>query len=108
MNLLIDTHTFIWFCEDDKNLSKAKTAIEDANNNVYLSTVSLWAITIKLQLQKLDLNKSLSEILNYLPQYGFQYLDIKPAHLLKLFPLNFLHKYPFDRLLIAQAMAEEM
>jgi PIN domain nuclease of toxin-antitoxin system len=109
MKLLIDTHTFIWFCEDDKNLSeKAKTEIEDLNNEVYISTISLWEITIKHQLNKLTLSKTLAEILKSSPQYGFQYLDIKPAHLLKLSVLDVIHKDPFDRLLIAQALAEDM
>jgi PIN domain nuclease of toxin-antitoxin system len=49
MKLLIDTHTFIWFCEDDKNLSAtAKTEIEKIDNEVNISAVSLWELTIKL------------------------------------------------------------
>ncbi len=109
MKILLDTHTFLWFCEDDKELAvKAKAAIEDTSNEVYLSCVSLWEITIKLQLQKLTLNKTLAEVIKYLPLQGFQYLDIKPAHLLKLSSLGAGHKDPFDRMLIAQAIAEDM
>jgi PIN domain nuclease of toxin-antitoxin system len=109
MKLLLDTHTFIWFCEDDANLpGRVKLMIEDAENEIYLSTASLWEITIKQQLKKLELNRTLDEILKYLPKHGIQYLDIKPAHLLRLSPLNFIHKDPFDRMLIAQALAEEM
>ncbi len=68
----------------------------------------MWDITIKQQLKKLALNRTLSEIFKYLPQHVFQYLDIKPTHLLKMSVLNFFHKDPFDRMLIAQAMAEDM
>lgn len=109
MKILLDTHTFLWFCEDDKELAvKAKAAIEDASNKFYLSCVSLWEITIKLQLQKLTLNKTLAEVIKYLPLQGFQYLDIKPVHLLKRSNLGAGHKDPFDRMLIAQAIAEDM
>jgi PIN domain nuclease of toxin-antitoxin system len=109
MKLLLDTHTFIWFSEDNASLSQtAKASIENIENDVYLSTVSLWEITIKVQLKKLTLNKTLSDIFKYIPEHSFEYLDIKPSHLLKLSILDFIHKDPFDRMLVAQAMAEDM
>ncbi len=109
MKLLLDTHTFIWFSEDNASLSQtAKASIENSENNVYLSSISLWEITIKVQLKKLTLNKSLSDIFKYVPEHGFEYLDIKPSHLLRLSALDLIHKDPFDRMLIAQTMAEDM
>jgi len=109
MKLLLDTHTFIWFSEDNASLSQtAKASIENIENDVYLSTVSLWEITIKVPLKKLTLNKTLSDIFKYIPEPSFEYLDIKPSHLLKLSILDFIHKDPFDRMLVAQAMAEDM
>jgi PIN domain nuclease of toxin-antitoxin system len=59
-------------------------------------------------LRKLALDRTLEEILKYPPLNGFKYLDVKPNHLLKLYPLDFIHKDPCDRMLIAQAMAEDM
>ena len=58
MNLLLDTHTFLWFIAGDSTLSKAaRSAIEDLNNNLYLSVASVWEIAIKVSIDKLELSE---------------------------------------------------
>lgn len=82
-----------------------RTIIRDAQNQVFLSLVSLWEITIKISLKKLKLKTDLNTILNSLE---FEILPIKFEHLLNLLKLPRLHKDPFDRMLVAQAKSENL
>ena len=108
MDLLLDTHSFIWFVENDPKLPEnTKLIIEDALNSVYLSIASLWEITIKIQLNKLAINQSIETILNLTIENGFEILSILPEHLLKLSKLGFYHRDPFDRIIIAQGLEED-
>lgn len=79
--------------------------IGDPENDVLVSVVSLWEITVKLRIGKLDAD--IEEILAILPSQGFDRLDIKDAHLIALAALPLHHRDPFDHLLMAQAAAEE-
>jgi PIN domain nuclease of toxin-antitoxin system len=110
MRVLLDTHVLIWLVEGDKNLSTiARSAIEDEENSLYLSIVSLWEITIKLSLDKLDLQLSVDEMVeSFLIPGGIQILQIETRHLSILRDLPLHHRDPFDRLIIAQAQAEGM
>ena len=110
MNLLLDTHTFLWFIAGSSNLSKkARTLIEDADNQIFLSSASLWEIAIKISLGKLKLVDSFE---TFIPQQlevnGIEMLNIAISHTAVVAQLPFHHRDPFDRLLIAQAVAEEM
>jgi PIN domain nuclease of toxin-antitoxin system len=100
----------IWLVEGDKNLSTvARSAIEDEDNSLYLSIVSLWEITIKLSLGKLDLQLSVDEMVEFfLIPGGIKILQIETSHLSILRDLPLHHRDPFDRLIIAQAQAEGM
>jgi PIN domain nuclease of toxin-antitoxin system len=108
MNLLLDTHTFLWFIDDDPKLSPtARALIEDANNRVYLSVASLWEMAIKISLDKLRLAQPFDVLLPQ--QLGLNHidlLDITVAHAAAVVTLPFHHRDPFDRLLIAQASSE--
>lgn len=105
MNCLLDTHSFIWFSEADPKLPpEIKARIEDKNNSIFLSMASLWEIAIKLSLNKLELKKSLDAIILEIENSRIQWLHIKPKHIGLLKALPFLHRDPFDRLIIAQAM----
>ena len=107
MNLLLDTHTLIWFGENDPKLSKkAVSAIESPENVKFVSTASLWEIAIKSSLGKLQLNQPLNEIIATLQPNGFELLGIDAAHVLQIENLPFLHRDPFDRMLISQALSE--
>ena len=110
MRILFDTHVLIWLVEGDKNLSTvARSAIEDEDNSLYLSIASLWEITIKLSLGKLDLQLSVDEMVeSFLIPGGIEILQIEIGHLSILRDLPLHHRDPFDRLIIAQAQAEKM
>ena len=106
MRLLLDTHALLWWLNDDGKLGNhARGLIGDPENDVLVSAVSLWEITVKLRIGKLDAD--LDEILAILPAQGFDRLDITDAHLVALAALPLHHRDPFDHLLMAQAVAEE-
>ncbi len=110
MRVLLDTHVLIWLVEGDKNLSNvARSAIEDEDNSLYLSIASLWEITIKLSLGKLDLQLSVDEMVeSFLIPGGIEILQIETSHLSILRNLPLHHRDPFDRMIIAQAKSEKM
>ncbi|PSB17416.1 PIN domain nuclease [filamentous cyanobacterium CCP2] len=110
MRLLLDTHTFLWFIEGSLNLSSvARTLIENRENQRVLSIASLWEMSIKISIGKLELGMSLTELVRR-EVYGnvVTLLEIQPSHLDKLAKLPFHHKDPFDRLLIAQSLVERI
>ncbi len=105
MRLLLDTHALLWWLNDDEKLgSHARRLIGDAENDVLVSVISLWEITVKLRIGKLDAD--IEEILATLPDQGFDRLDVTDAHLIALAALPLHHRDPFDHLLMAQAVAE--
>ena len=109
MSYLLDTHTLIWYFEDSPNLSKEVIdLIDDALNNKCICSVSLWEIAIKKNIGKLKLKLSLEELLTETRNSDLKILQIEDTHLKRLSELPFLHKDPFDRLIIAAAIAEKM
>ncbi len=109
MKLLLDTHILLWYLEDHANLPKAqRLMIEDRRNQVAVSAACLWEMTIKISIGKLDMMDDLATIEATLRQQGIQILPIQTAHLQRLLSLPFHHRDPFDRLIISQALAEEM
>ncbi len=106
MNLLLDTHVLLWWLDDPAQLSEAaRAAIRDEGNVVYVSAATAWEIVIKKALGKLDAPGNLDEVLR---DCRFTPLPITIAHTLALQPLPMHHRDPFDRMLVAQARAEEM
>lgn len=104
MDLLLDTHVFIWWAARDPKLSKvARAAIVDAENRVIVSAASVWEIAIKRASGKLDFR---NDILQALANTGFEPLDITPRHADRAGSLPFHHADPFDCLLVAQAQLE--
>lgn len=110
MNLLIDTQAIIWFAENNSQLSsKARSAMEDIDNNCFVSMASFWEISIKMNLGKLNINNlTLSEFMDEVTENGFPTLDIQREHILENVKLPLIHRDPFDRLIIAQAFSENM
>ena len=109
MKYLLDTHALIWFLEGDQRLSTpAKDVICNDDADVYVSIVSLWEMAIKISLGKLALSQSLDQIIDKLPQQSIVLLPIEPNHVLSVLRLPFEHRDPFDRLLIGQALVENM
>lgn len=108
MKILLDTCTFLWVITDDPKLSrKAKALFVDSGNEVYLSVVSTWEVTVKYKLSKLSLPESPEK---YLPQKRQQHnidsLLLNEEATLYLTKLPDLHRDPFDRILICQAIVE--
>ena len=106
---LLDTHVVLWFAENSPLLSsKAKNAIMDINCENYVSLVSVWEAAIKLGTKKLRLDGGLVEFFRIIDENGFVTLSVERDYLLKLPALPDYHKDPFDRLLIATAISENM
>ena len=104
MDLLLDTHAFIWWAARDSRLvESARIAIVDPDNRVVVSAVSVWEISIKRASGKLAFRH---DILQVLARTGFDSLDITPRHADRAGSLPLHHTDPFDRLLIAQARIE--
>ena len=102
---LLDTHAFIWWLENSKQLSPhARGLIANPNANVYVSHASLWEIAIKQSIGRLEFPVELLDSL--LDDNGFELLTIKTAHIIQSSTLPLHHRDPFDRLLIAQAQIE--
>ena len=110
MNILLDSHTLIWFSQNSPQLSSSAIEIlENRNNLLFLSLVSVWEIQIKVQLGKLNLDISLSEIVKDQTKINdVQILPMKLSHIWTLDTLLYYHKDPFDRLLISQAITENL
>lgn len=109
MDLLLDTHSLIWFLNGDKKLSdKAKSEIEDPINSKIVSIASIWEIVIKISLGKFRFTKGLKHFLDLVEDNGFEILPITFEHALELSTLEFVHRDPFDRLLIAQCKSDKL
>lgn len=110
MNILLDTHAYLWFVGGDDRLSPAaRRVIENPENLKIISTASLWEITIKHGLNKLELRSGLRPVLtDCIESNGFDLLAVETGHLLELSELPLHHRDPFDRLLIAQAKADSL
>ena len=108
MKLLLDTHVLIWMDTDPSQLSSAaSSALQDPSNTVYLSVVSVWEIIIKTRLNKLTLQQPLAQLLSDQIANGVQILPVQLPHVLAVDTLPPIHKDPFDRLLLAQAIVED-
>ena len=110
MKLLLDTHIFIWWADQPEKLSHdALSALEDEANELLLSVASVWDMQIKIQLGKLNLSVPLRDLLkNQQETNDLTVLPVTLRHVLALDALPFHHKDPFDRLLIAQSIEEEL
>ena len=110
MRLLLDTHAFLWWVEGAAKLSrKAKSAIADPENECLLSLVSCWEMAIKIGLGKLRLPAALERFVpDQLAANAFRQQDILFRHVARVSSLPFHHRDPFDRLLVAQAIEEEL
>jgi PIN domain nuclease of toxin-antitoxin system len=101
MRLLLDTHVLLWWLADDPSLSVlARSLIAEPQNAVFVSAISHWEIRLKSSLGKLSIPQDFEERLRREP---FEKLPLKAAHTEGLARLPWLHRDPFDRMLIAQA-----
>jgi PIN domain nuclease of toxin-antitoxin system len=109
MKYLLDTHALIWFLDDDKQLPiDIKNIICSDEADIYLSIASFWEMAIKIARGKLKLSQPLANLLDTLEDQSIALLPIQPAHILKLLDLPFEHNDPFDRIMIAQCLQDEI
>ena len=110
MRLLLDTHSFLWFIMGDRRLSgTARSLIADVANDRLLSVASLWEMAIKRSLGKLLLAQPFGFLIPAQLQFsGIHLLAITVPHTVAVSTLPFHHRDPFDRLLVAQAMVEQL
>jgi PIN domain nuclease of toxin-antitoxin system len=110
MRLLLDTHTFLWWINNDPLLSDpARVAIASEHKECFLSLASCWELAIKTSIGKLRLTKSVERFIpEELAANDFQLLAMDFRHVAKVESLPFHHRDPFDRLLVAQALTERM
>ena len=107
MNLLIDTHVLLWYLIDDSQLSVSSIRkIENPSNNIYASIASLWEIAIKINIGKLDLHIPFKKLQKEVLNNNFTILPIEFTHTVQLSKLEPIHRDPFDRILISQALVE--
>ncbi|MBR8835797.1 MAG: type II toxin-antitoxin system VapC family toxin [Stigonema ocellatum SAG 48.90 = DSM 106950] len=110
MKLLLDTHVLIWSAGTPEKLSqRVRDLLIDTSNSIVLSIASIWEMQIKIQLGKLRLNSSLINLIESQQRTNnLQLLPIELDHIWALANLSDHHRDPFDRLLIAQSIVEQM
>ncbi|HKI38370.1 MAG TPA: type II toxin-antitoxin system VapC family toxin [Gemmataceae bacterium] len=110
MRLLLDTHAFLWFVlNDPQSSATAQRLISDPANDVLISPASYWEVAIKVGLRKLDLHAPYDDFIQRgLVGNDFAILPIEPRHTSVLTTLPLHHRDPFDRLIVAQAMVENI
>lgn len=109
MNLLLDTHLLLWLAaRDDMMSAKADALIKDLGNTLWFSVASLWEVTIKKSLNRPDFQTDASVLRAGLLANDYQEMPIEGRHCLTLGSLPGHHSDPFDRMLLAQAIAEGM
>lgn len=108
MRILLDTHLFIWAVTDDPRLTPAARRLIEEADNAYVSAASIWEIAVKSALGKIDADAE--EMARAIKESGFVELSVSTAHAAQVAKLPLLnnHKDPFDRLLVAQSMAEPL
>jgi PIN domain nuclease of toxin-antitoxin system len=110
MNILLDTHAFLWFVDDNPRLSDiARAVIEEEDSQPFLSIASLWEMAIKISLGKLKLEQPFETLIpQQLAVNGIGILNLSLEHTAAIATLPFHHRDPFDRLIVVQAKIEKM
>ena len=108
MNVLIDTQSFIWFFENNPRLPSSVKTLMESSSGLVVSVASFWEITIKANLGKLAIDGNISNMMDKALSKGFRILPIERKHVIVLSTLELIHRDPFDRIIIAQAIAEDM
>ena len=108
MRLLLDTHLVLWWVAGSPKLPPGSISLIDQADSVFVSRASLWEVAIKASIGKLKLD--LEKFTNNIDKTGFEWLDIKNAHIITVATLPLIddHKDPFDRLLVAQSQSEPL
>ncbi|MCL1862092.1 MAG: type II toxin-antitoxin system VapC family toxin [Defluviitaleaceae bacterium] len=109
MDILLDTHAILWFLKGSEKMPKSTRAIIcDPTNKKHVSIASTWEVAIKSSNGKLNFDGGIEGFVNIIDDNGFLALDIDTRHVKGVAKLPFIHRDPFDRMLIAQAIIENM
>ena len=109
MKYIIDTHTILWYFENSSKLpQRIFEIIDNPDIDVSICSVSLWEIALKMNLNKLDFSMQLDELLKTIKSHDFNIIQIEDEYLNNLSKIPFIHKDPFDRMLISTAIIENM
>ena len=109
MRYLADTHVLIWAWQEPERLStKARAILENGEETIFFSVASIWEVAIKVALNKLRLHVDIQEFAAAQIEDALQPLPIRIAHAARVAGLAFHHRDPFDRMLIAQALEEDL
>ena len=108
MDVLIDTQSFIWFFEGSLRLPASVRLFMEKSDSLIVSIASFWEITIKTSLGKLVVPENIAGLMDKALSKGFEILPIQREHLITLATLDLIHRDPFDRIIIAQAIAENI
>ena len=109
MRVLLDTHLLLWSVASSRRLPKgARSLILDGANEVFYSAASVWEVAIKSALRRTDFKANPTVLVRALGQSGFPELPVTAAHAARVTGLPAIHRDPFDRLLVAQSLAEPM
>ena len=108
MTALVDLQAVVWYVHDDRRLGQnAREALATGAGELLMSSASLWELAIKVSLRKFALDRSINEYVDrFIKGLHMRIVDVTRSHALRVATLPHLHKDPFDRLLIAQAMEE--
>ncbi len=109
MRLLLDTHLLLWAAANSKRLpGEARALLEDGGNDAYYSAASIWEIAIKSSLRRSDFRIDIDALQAALPKMGLTELPVSAAHAAGVARLPPIHRDPFDRMLVAQSIAEPL
>jgi len=110
VKVLLDTHSLFWFIEASSQLSEpARRVISEPTHTILVSPASYWEMAIRISLGKWQLNRPYDDFLDVaFNSYGFKTIPIQQRHTSRLIDLPFHHKYPFDRLIISQALVDQV
>ena len=109
MNFLLDTHILIWAAIAPHKISPELTSLlSDPSNHLYFSSASIWEISIKESLGKRDFKVSSKKLYDGLIENGYKELKVSALHTMEVIKLPFIHRDPFDRILVATAIWENI
>lgn len=108
MQLLLDTHIYIWAIKNDPKLSSVARSLMAEASKVYVSSISILEISIKAKLGKLKMDVDVADLVDVTARSGFLELPVTMRHAAEVYNLANLHRDPFDRILMAQALSEPL
>ena len=109
MDILLDTCSALWYFNgNDEIPQSSRDTILNPDNAIYISIATVWEIAVKISIGKLNFRDGLNGFIKAIDDEGFSLLDITTEHIKTVKALPFIHRDPFDRMLVAQAIVEEM